>query len=310
MAMVFGSFLVSGCAPNTQAEETKVEEARAARKMQLRMITVYFATSEGYMVPVTYSFKAPVVKPERVAIEKLLEGPRSGSLVRTLPAGTRLKDCYISGDTALVDFSGNFCNFYDDKSCANGVKSLCLTLGTIPGVENVQILVDGKSIEEIHGVYMGEMLRHSWVNYSGKGNSGYKYEVYFADSSATYMVPITYTSAEKEGLLLTAAKRLVAGPEGEGLCATIWPGTKVLGLQVKDGLASINLSKEAVGYGGGSTAEGLFVKSLLLTLGQFEDIRKVQILIEGQKTELLPEGTLIGIPLEPPAYANYFDEAQ
>lgn len=305
IVVLLGVFLISGCKNGTPEKIEKPDEIRAARQAQLRNITVYFASPEGYMVPITYSFSKPVEDPAAVAIDKLLDGPNSDFLVRTLPQGTRLKNCYISNDTALVDFSEEFYRLSDSNAANTAVKSLCLTMGSIPGVEHVQLLVDGRPVKEIQGVSMGELLKLSYVNYAGSGEAPNKYLVYYAASKPIYMVPVTYASDTPENLPRKALEKLAAGPGREALYATLWPGTKILGLKIENGLATVNLSKEAVGYGGGTTAEGLFVKSLLLTLGQFSDIKEVQILLEGQKTELLPEGTEIGMPLEPPAYANY-----
>lgn len=300
--------MTSGCSTNASAKIQKPDEVRAVRKSQLRTITVYYANDKGYMVPLTYTYKEPLEDPVRVAVEKLIEGPNSQFMARTLPKDTRLKNCYVSNDTAFLDFSGNFNDLRDSQAAAMAVKSLCLTLGYIPGIEHVQILIDGQTVDSVQGVSMEQLLKHNWVNYGGDESPKSKYEVFFADSNAMFMVPVTYGTDCPEGLPRQAMERLLHGPDSDELCATIWPGTKLLGLKIENGTAVVDLSKEATGYGGGTTAEGLFVKSVLLTLGQFSDIREVQILIDSKKTELLPEGTQIGTPLEIPAYVNIFPE--
>ena len=66
--------------------------------------------------------------------------------------------------------------------------------------------------------------------------------------------------------------------------ANIFPeGTKVLGLNVKDGIASADFSKELKKIGGGSYTELLVTGSIVNTLTEFPEIKKVQIMIEGRK---------------------------
>lgn len=303
-----GTLIISGCNHIGQTKIYKQARAQEAEKSPLRTLTVYFATREGYMVPITYPFTEPSADPARSSVEILLEGPDTENLFRTIPKGTRLKDCYVSNETAFVDFTEEFTHFGSTKEATKAVKSLCLTLGSISGVEMVQVLVEGQPVDEIQGVCMGQILKHSWANYFGSSNTGRQFKVYFADTSAMYMIPVTYVSETSDSIPRKAVEKLVKGPDVNSLAATVWPGTKLLDLKIKGGLATVNFSKEVTGYGGGTTAESLFIKALLLTLGQFSDIKGVQILVEGEKIDFLPEGTQISIPLRPLRDANCYAE--
>lgn len=301
-----GVVVSAGCSSNVQgkAARNSQEEAAEQEKAQVGSVTVYFANGEGYMVPITYPCKDSSSDLVRAAMEKLLEGPQTENLFRTIPQGTRLKDCYVSNETAFLDFTGDFNKLNNAKEATKAVKSLCLTLGSIQGIERVQLLVEGQPVEEIHGVSMGQIMEHSWVNYFGSGEDGIKYIVYFADKSAMYMVPVTYVSDTREGIPRKAVERLIQGPGTQSLLSTVWPGTKLLDLKIEEGIVYVDFSRDVIGYGGGTTAENLFVKSLLLTLGQFSDIQGIQILIDGKSTEYLPEGTQVAAPLLPIREAN------
>ncbi|MDP2872034.1 MAG: S-layer homology domain-containing protein [Bacillota bacterium] len=87
-----------------------------------------------------------------------------------------------------------------------------------------------------------------------------------------------------------ALELLVAGPPpGSGLSRTMPEGTTVLGLEVRDGLATVNFSAAILENSYGSTGEALLVGSIVNTLTAFYGIDRVWILVDGQ-----PPGSLGG----------------
>jgi germination protein M len=65
-------------------------------------------------------------------------------------------------------------------------------------------------------------------------------------------------------------------------------GTKVLNLKVEKGIAYADFSKELKdNFDGGSTSEELLVNSIVQTLIQFKDVKRVQIMVEGKKIDSL-----------------------
>lgn len=299
LVMLLGTAnLVSGCSSGIQEVLGMNAEAKEESK-PFAGLTVYFANCGGYMVPISYPVEDASADPLQTAIMLLLEGPRSENLFRTIPKGTRLKDSYVSNETAFLDLTHEFNKLSNAKDAERAIKSLCLTVGSLSGIKEVQILVEGKPVEEIHGVEMGEIMQHSWANCFGQVEEGSKYIVYFSDPSATYMVPLTYVSETHEKIPLKAVEKLIAGPGREYLISTVSPGTGLLGLEIGDGIAYVNLSEGIMSSEGGLEQETRFIESLLLTLGQFSDIKGVQILVDGKIKDYLPEGTPIAIPLLP-----------
>ncbi|MCB0971976.1 MAG: GerMN domain-containing protein [Acidimicrobiales bacterium] len=86
-----------------------------------------------------------------------------------------------------------------------------------------------------------------------------------------------------------AMEALLAGPTGEnaaaGMGSQIPPDTELLGLDVADGTATVDLSDEFTS-GGGSLAMQLRVAQVVYTLVQFPTVDRVDIQIEGE----VPEG--------------------
>ena len=75
-------------------------------------------------------------------------------------------------------------------------------------------------------------------------------------------------------------------------------GTKLLGLKIVDGLATVDLYSEfQSNFHGSDTQEAQTVNSVLRTLGQFPTIDRVQFLMEGKPIDALSQLPLSG-PLD------------
>jgi sporulation and spore germination protein len=110
--------------------------------------------------------------------------------------------------------------------------------------------------------------------------------------------------ALKKGPLEVEAKEalaaLIEGPKS-GLESTIPRGTRLLGLRVKGGTAYADFSSEIVrNHPGGSNGELQTIYAIVDTLAlNFTEIKEVQILVEGRKTETLAGHIDISQPLGP-----------
>lgn len=307
--LLAASLVLSGCVPKAYQVLDKTAQAKETGQT-VKSVSVYFSGVCGHMIPVAYPLEDSGDDAVRTAAELLLEGPRSEHLFRTIPKGTLLKDSYVSNETAYLDFTKEFNKLSNTKDAAKAVKSLCLTMGSIPGVDRVQVLVEGQPLSEIQGVSMGQIMEHRWVNYYGKDNQGTTFMVYFTDCDYRYMVPITYLSESNEGIPRAAVAKLLEGPNTNTLRSTAIPGIRLLNFAIKDGVAYVDFSKEVTDFRGDAEAEKRFVESLLLTLGQFSDVKGVKIMVEGKTHEYISDGAKIGVPLStiPITGANLLEE--
>ena len=112
----------------------------------------------------------------------------------------------------------------------------------------------------------------------------------------------TLSEVPKTTAVATAAmKALLAGPppiEGEnfGPATAIPEGTRLLGLTIKNGIATVNLSTEfAAGTGEESMEDRL--AQVVYTLTQFGTIRSVVFQIEGGRYRLRHEGITLDGPV-------------
>ncbi|MBI5559903.1 MAG: GerMN domain-containing protein [Deltaproteobacteria bacterium] len=82
---------------------------------------------------------------------------------------------------------------------------------------------------------------------------------------------------------------------------TIPKGTRLLSVKVENTIAYVNLSREfSANHPGGSSAELQTIYSIVNTLAlNFPEIKKVQLLIEGEVQDTLAGHIVISIPLGP-----------
>jgi germination protein M len=90
----------------------------------------------------------------------------------------------------------------------------------------------------------------------------------------------------------------------EGEDAPLPKGTKALSVKIEGDLATVDLSKEfKENFSGGTTEEAQTINAVVNTLGQFGGVKKVQLLVEGQKIESLGGGQELLEPLPVPTGA-------
>lgn len=90
------------------------------------------------------------------AIRALVEGPREGDVVRTLPAATSLHRVYYDKDAATVylDFAPSLLTEHPGGTTAEWATLGCIvkTIGAnFPEIARVQILVDQQPVESLAG---------------------------------------------------------------------------------------------------------------------------------------------------------------
>jgi len=98
-----------------------------------------------------------------------------------------------------------------------------------------------------------------------------------------------------------ALTELLAGTSAEeraiGFTSEIPPATRLLGLDIQDGVATVDLSGD-FGQGGGSLSMITRVAQVVFTLTQFPSVQAVQFRLDGQAVEALGgEGVLLDRPL-------------
>ena len=119
-----------------------------------------------------------------------------------------------------------------------------------------------------------------------------------------YLAPVSVEIEWEEGIARAALERLISDDElsvmaqSTGLFSPVPAGTRVLGLTIRDGLAKVDLSQEALDCASAEEEE-LMIKSVVYTLTEFNTVDRVQFMFEGDvprafHTEPAPEAPYPG----------------
>ncbi|HEY3373667.1 MAG TPA: GerMN domain-containing protein [Candidatus Aquicultor sp.] len=108
--------------------------------------------------------------------------------------------------------------------------------------------------------------------------------LYFAKEFRTtmFLVPERRTVPKTVSVAKAALEELIKGPEQQGLASFIPKTTKVLAVNIKDGLATVDFSREVLNANVGANGEELGIAQIVNTLTEFPNIKKVSFLIEGK----------------------------
>ena len=113
--------------------------------------------------------------------------------------------------------------------------------------------------------------------------------VYYPDVNATGLVAVTKNVKVKgQDKYRAAVEALLAGTDDKRLTTVFPKKTKLLKVAVSGSTARVDFDKNlTAGFVGGSTGEEMLVGSLVNTLTEFPEIKKVQILVEGKEIDSL-----------------------
>jgi spore germination protein GerM len=129
-----------------------------------------------------------------------------------------------------------------------------------------------------------------------------KVTVYFKDQQGRYLVPTTVEVDKAAGIAKEALDALCLGPaQGADAIASIPVGVQVRSVNLKtNGTCVVDLTGSVAQDKLSPKDEALAVYALVDTLTEFRNVKRVQILVDGQKKD-----TLAGhIPIDEPMLRN------
>lgn len=114
-----------------------------------------------------------------------------------------------------------------------------------------------------------------------------KLRLYFPTPDADGLAPVERSvNVPDEAVIKAIFKELQNPPSG--LEKPLPEGTQLLGATVKDGVATLNLSKEfRKNFNGGSTGEQMILFSIIDSLTALANVQSVQFLLEGKTQEAI-----------------------
>ena len=295
-------------ATNADAGGADSAEAKAATMSTV----VYYQDNYGYLVPVmcTIPYEDGVAK---ATLNKMIQSPENDmqaarlGLKTVLPEGTTI-DLDISDGLARIDLSKEVLNMADAAAESNMIAAIVQALTEFESVERVEFLVDGQKIDKLpHGTDVSGTFERGEINLETSVsaiNSGELKPVmlYFPCESSSVVVPVTrmvYSNADVN----TAVLELAKGPSNQSPLESALPaGCGLIDVQVVDGVAKVNFTKEFANLVQNTDGGRLALKALVLTCTQFDGVKSVEILVEGEPYD--PGQGALSVP----SFANVADE--
>ena len=252
---------------------------------------VYYQDGEGYLVPVTRQIpKTGGIAKATLAMmvassQNDLAAARLG-LKTTVPEGTTI-DLDISGGKARVDLSKAALNCQSAEQETLMVQSVAQTLCQFDSVEEVSFLFDGQKRSKlthgtnVSGVFTGASLNlESVETMAGAGAQAVR--LYFPSANGRMLVPVTRT-VYSDADVTTAVLELAKGPKPDsGLASPLPDNCGLLGVTMKNGVVTINFTKEFMEAAQGENGTQA-LRAVLFTAAQFPGVKQVKIAVEGKE---------------------------
>lgn len=282
-------------------EAPPVSQSTAAQADTTEMVSTvcWYEDGDGYLVPVTRQIPMQdgIAKATLALMvessENDLAAARMG-LTNVIPEGVTF-DLNIANGKARVDMSREALN------CANAEEELLMVQGvaaTLCGfdtVEEVSFLFDGQKRSRLtHGTDVSGVFTENSVNveavstFADAANAD-AVQLYFPSASGRMLVPVTRTVFSPADLS-TAILELAKGPKKDSGLESPIPGTcGVKSVKVKDGVATIDFTREFAEIAQHSDGGHQAVQAILFTASQFPGVKKVSLLVEGKPFHTEPQ---------------------
>jgi len=266
----------------------------SSQPTQTEMVSTvcWYEDGDGYLVPVTRQIPmqdgiAKATLSLMVASsENDLAAARMG-LTNVIPEGVEI-DLDISGGKARVDLSEKALN------CASAEEELLMVQGVAAAlcgfdtVEEVSFLFDGQKRSMLtHGTDVSGAFTADSVNlesaaaFTDSTPAG-AVQLYFPSASGRMLVPVTRTVFSPADMT-TAILELAKGPKTDSGLECPLPGQcGVKSVSVKNGVATIDFTKEFAAIAQSSDGGHQAVQAVLFTASQFPGVKQVSILVEGK----------------------------
>lgn len=223
-------------------------------------------------------------RPWKERIQLYLTGPVDDTLRNPFPRNVKVLSAILREEQHSMEIllSEEYAQL---TGIGRTLANACLVWTLTEYAEVDQIILSCENGEELMGGSQSlsrEMFRDS----ATRTEKEYTCRIYFTDESYRYLLPTTRVVVASENLPLYVIYQLLDGPTEDGLVATMPKSTRLLGFQLEDGVATVNLSEEFMeNRPRGELQERMTLYSLVNSLTELDGIESVRILVEGQSLE-------------------------
>ena len=224
------------------------------------------------------------------ALEQLILGPKNQVYQKSIPESIKILSVELNEDIATIDLSTAY-NTLKTREALFCRAALVYTLTKFDFIAGVKILVEGKDLLKTNGERLGVMKREDIVISNVVTPEPIQYEtvkLYFSNKNSSELI-IEERDLQvnpNQPLAKYIVEQLIVGPKNTELLSTVPSETKIRDVKIKDGVCYVDLSTEFVTkHVGGSLGELMTIQSIVDSLTEIPEIKKVQFLIEGEKQQ-------------------------
>ena len=200
----------------------------------------------------------------------------------------------------------NFSKEYDELSATKEIlvrAAIVKTLTQVDGIELVAIQVNGKNLVDAIGNTVGVMSAATFIDNTGEDMKKYEeitLTLYFANITGDKLIKVNRTMRYNTNISLEklVVEQILYGPmdkKGKDnntvLLATLNPETKIISVNIKDGICYVNLNNGFLTLPPNIKAETA-IYSLVNSLTELLGVSKVQLAVDGETEVKLGEKTL------------------
>lgn len=316
MIIVLVVGIVSGCGKLKKKEETMyVNEVVEMQTMdqeadEMRNTLVYYQDKSGYLVPVMRQIEweegiAKAAIKQTINTEANSEPLNAMGLKALLPNGAEIQGLSINEGLAIIDFNEMAMELESAIDEYNMIYGISAMLLEFEAIDQVEFWFGGQKLERLPwGTDLTMPVSSTHVNYEAAeaGTDGAAVTVFYHSASAEqfdYLVPVTRVTDNAASSLELSIKELIKGPKDTQLENVFPEGTELIGVDMQNGVAYVNLTKEFNQLSELPFSESIALKSILLTAQEFPGISSVEILVEGKNYKT-------GDKLTTPVFANQY----
>ena len=196
-----------------------------------------------------------------------------------------LLDYHFEEDRLTLSFSEN----YKLQPVTTEVlvrAAIVRTLKQVDGIQYVSFLIQSEPLTDASGIVIGMMNADMFIDNAGNEISTYekvKLKLYLANETGDGLKKVNRTVVYNSNISMErlVVEQLIAGVgEGEKAFPTINPGTKIVSVNVKDGICYVNLDNAFLTQIYNVTPE-VTIYSITNSLVEIANVNKVQISING-----------------------------
>lgn len=290
-----------------------IEQTMADAQVETVSTVVFYEDGEGYLVPVTRQ----VPKTDGIAKATLslmvkdgandMQAARLG-LRTVIPENTSF-EIDIKDGRANVNVSKEALNCMSAAQEVLMVDAIVNAMTCFSTVDEVTLEFDGQKRSkltygtDVSGVFSGGALNLESVE-TFSGSAG-QVQLYFPSQNGRLLVPVTRTVFSNADVS-TAVLELAKGPRDDsGLERALPEGCGIKNVTMKDGTVTLDFSREFKETMESSDGGEQAIRALLFTCSQFPGVKKVEVLVEGEKLDKQPDAEATFINKEEEVIAQY-----